>query len=67
VRRRCPGVDLEQHPHDALVRAAVQRALQRADGRVTAECMSAMVPPVTRAANVDAFMPCSACRISARR
>jgi hypothetical protein len=30
-----------------------------------AECISASVAAVTRAANVDAFRPCSACSVSA--
>ena len=52
--------DLEQHLHDVLVRAAVQRALQRADAGDVAECMSASVAAVTRAANVLALSSCSA-------
>ena len=41
----------------------MQRARQRADGADSAAATSAPVEAITRAVNVEAFMPCSAAEI----
>jgi hypothetical protein len=58
-------VDGVEQAHDALVGAAVQRALERADGAGDGRVDVGQVAAMTRAAKVEAFSSCSACRTSA--
>ena len=58
------ALDLVEHLQHARRRAAVQRAGERADRAAdSAAATSAPVEAITRAVNVEAFMPCSAAEI----